>query len=365
VGIKDLMYGAKVAGKLGSYNIALLDCQSDDTEEDEDEEEEEAGSETENNYFVFRTQRDVGAGSSIGFLGVNKQKADGYNRMGAVDFNTVLPADMRLMGQYVGSWLPDKNDDAFILSLGRRAKAISLNVGYSDTGPDFEAEPGFIPRTDRRGVRAETRYEHRRDARIFRMFRGEIEYERLENYGGLKTNDRRKIDVLVGIYDFYISVEPEWYRRVDEDDESILYTDKTLSFFAGWFPPRWASLRSRTVIGNQEGKETFFIGPELSIVPTQKLRLELEMGRLDKEGERLELNRRLGLTYQFSQRMFFRTTVEVTREDEGERNIFALYAWEFRPESNLFLVYTDNKQGDDVDRIIFVKLAYLLKWNIF
>jgi len=63
--------------------------------------------------------------------------------------------------------------------------------------------------------------------------------------------------------------------------------------------------------------------------------------------------------------MFFRTTFEVTRVEEGERRIFALYAWEFRPESNFFLVYTDYKQGDDVERMIFVKLAYLLKLNIF
>jgi hypothetical protein len=91
--------------------------------------------------------------------------------------------------------------------------------------------------------------------------------------------------------------------------------------------------------------------------------LELGLERLDKEGESLELNRRLMLNYRLSQQMFFRTTLEVTRSDE--RSIFALYAWEFRPESNLFLVYTDNKEGDDIERIIFVKLSYLLKWNIF
>ena len=364
IGIEDLMYGAKVAGKLGPYNIALLGCQSDDTEpEEEDEEEEEERDETKNNYFVFRTQRGVGASSSIGFLGVNKQRVDGYNRIGAVDLNMALRENVRFMGQYAECWLPDGSDDAFIARLDARAKSLSFDLVYSDTGPDFQAEPGFIPRTDRRGFETETRYEYTRDASIFRMFRSEIGYERLENHAGIKTNDKRSFDLMARLHNFFIAVEPEWYQHVGEEDESIFYTDKTVSFFTGWFPPRWASLRSRTLIGKQEDKKTFFVGPELSIVPTEKMRLEIGLDRLDKEGERLELNRRLMLNYQFSQQMFFRTTFEVTRADE--RRIFALYAWEFRPESDLFLVYTDRKEGDDIERIIFVKLSCLLKWNIF
>ena len=61
--------------------------------------------------------------------------------------------------------------------------------------------------------------------------------------------------------------------------------------------------------------------------------------------------------------MFLRGSIEVTRDEQ--RSLFVLYGWEYRPESNFFLVYTDDKDGDEVDRIIFIKLSYLLKWNIF
>ena len=195
------------------------------------------------------------------------------------------------------------------------------------------------------------------------IIEGRVQYERLENHDGLRTNEKRGINLSVGYYDFFISGGPEWYYRVDEDDESINYTDKTISFFAGWFPPGRASLRSRTVIGKQEDKDTFFFGPGLSVTLTEKLKFDLGMERLDKENERLMLNRRFGCTYRFSHKMFFRTTFEMTRDDE--RSIFALYGWEFRPESNFYLVYTDNKEGDEVNRIMFVKISYLLKWNIF
>jgi hypothetical protein len=364
-GAKKLMYGAKAVGKLGPYNLALLDCQSDDTVEldEEEEPEEEPEDETKNNYFVLRAQRDVGTNSSIGFLGVNKQKADGYNRAGAVDFNTNLPMDMKLMGQYARSWRPDKNDDAFNIKLDKRTRSLSFDLGCSSVGPDFEVESGFVPRTDRRGFGGGMRYEYSRDAKILRMLSVRTGYEWLQNHDGIKTNERIGLDLMARISDFFIAVEPGWYYHVSEDDESIFYTDRTISSFAGWFPPRWASVRCRTVVGKREGKDMFFIGPEVSITPLEKLRLEIEIERLDEEGARLMLNRRFSASYQFTHQMFLRASLEVTRDEQ--RNIFAVYGWEYRPENHFFLVYSDNKEWDTVDRIIFVKLSYLLKWNIF
>ncbi len=366
VGITDLTYGAKVVGKLGNYNIAMLDCQADDTQElDEEEEvvEEEVQDETDNNYFVFRTQRDVGTSSSIGFIGVNKQKADGYNRIGSVDLNTGLSENIRLMGQYAGSWFPDRSDDAWVVNLNGEKNPVSFELGYSDIGRDFDSESGFIPRIDRRGVKGGTSYEYNRDSKIFRSFRGRISYERLENHDGVRTNERRGIDLMTRFADFFVAVEPQWYDHVNEDDESIFYKDRYVSLFTGWFPPKWASLRTRILTGKTDGKDTFFIGPELSLVPLQRLRLELSVERMDKEDERLMLNRRLMISYQFSHDMSLRSIFEVTRDDM--RNIFILYGWEFRPESDFFIVYNDFKEGESIDRVIFIKISYLLKWNVF
>lgn len=365
-GIKDLLFGAKVAGKLGKNNIALLDCQSDDTiEYEEGEVVEELDDETKNNHLVLRTQRDIGTNSSIGFIGVNKQKSEGdYNRTGGVDFNMALPADIRLIGQYAGSWLPDKSDDAFILSMNGQRKSLNYSLGYGDIGPDFSAEPGYIPRIDRKGFKGRIGYEYTREARIFRSLRGRIGYERLENHKGIRTNDEREINMSARISDFFFSPEFRWYYHVNEEDETIFYTDKTLGFFSGWFPPRWVSVRMESMYGKWEDADIFFIGPELSIIPTEKLRLEVGLQRMDwdKVGERLQLNRRLMVNYQFSHKMFFRTTFEKTRD---RQSIFALYAWEFRPENNFYIVYIDNKEMGNIDRIIFVKISYLLKWNIF
>ena len=61
--------------------------------------------------------------------------------------------------------------------------------------------------------------------------------------------------------------------------------------------------------------------------------------------------------------MAVRTYLEFTRDNT--RYIFALFSWEFRPESNLFLVYSDNKNGSALEKMIFFKVSYLLGLRFF
>jgi hypothetical protein len=365
VGITDLKYGAKAVGKLGGFNLALVGCQSDDTKPE--------GyvpligeimhNETKNSYLVFRTQTDIGSNSSIGAIGVNKQSADGYNRAGGVDCNITLPKDMRLIGQFARSWFPDKNDNAMIFSLKRRARGLRFELQGGDIGQDFIVEPGYIPRVNVKGGKISTGYEYRRDAKIFKELSGGVSYERLSNHDGIKTNESRRIELGAGIADFFIHVEPEWYQHTDDFDVNILYTNRTIMLFTGYFPPKWVSIRSPIMYGEQENKRSFFVGPGFTITPLQQLRLEVGIDRFDREGDRLMLNRRFSASYQISRQMSVRSNLELTRDNT--RYIFALFSWEFQPESNIFLVYSDNKNVDSLDRTIIFKISYLFNLRFF
>ncbi|MBM3212071.1 carbohydrate binding family 9 domain-containing protein, partial [Candidatus Poribacteria bacterium] len=293
VGLKELDFGAKVAGKIGNYNIAFLDCQSDDTLPVVDDPVimEDRENETKNNYFVFRTQRDIGANSSIGFIGINKQKAKSYNRIGGADLNMALPYNLRFMGQYARAIdADDGSDNAYVMTFRGDRNPMGFELNYSDIGANFVAEPGFIPRVDRRGFRGGVGGEYKRDAKIFRETRGHVFFEKLQNHDGLRTNDRYGLEIMSRISDFFISVEPQWYYHVNEDDLSIDYTDKTISFFTGWFPPKWASVRSRAAFGYQENKDIFFIGPSISLTPTEKLRFEFDFEKVNREDKKFKTN---------------------------------------------------------------------------
>jgi len=365
VGITDLKYGAKAVGKLGGFNLALVDCQSDDTKPKSyiPLAGEIIHDETKNNYLVLRTQTDIGSNSSVGIIGVNKQSADSYNRAGGIDCNVTLPYDMRLIGQFARSWFPDKSDNATFFSLKRGAKGLFFEIEGGDIGRDFNVESGYIPRLDRKGGKIETEYEYRPNGKIFKEISGGVSYERLYNHDGIKTNESRRIELRAGIADFFIECGPEWYQHTDDFDVNILYTNRTIFSFMGYFPPKWVTIMMPMMIGEQENKKTFFIGPGLTLKPLQQLKLDVGLDRVDREGDRLVLNRRFSASYQISRQMVVRSNLELTRDNT--RYIFLLYSWEFRPESNLFLVYSDNKNGDALERTIFFKISYLLNFSFF
>ena len=57
-----------------------------------------------NYYSVFRLQREVGKTSSVGFLGVNKQRGATYDRAGGLDARIQLPAATSLNLEYAREW---------------------------------------------------------------------------------------------------------------------------------------------------------------------------------------------------------------------------------------------------------------------
>lgn len=365
--IEDPLVGVKAAGKLGAYNLALLDTQTSDNEDpDDDDEFGKAG----RNFSVFRLQRDIGKSTTIGILAVNKQNKNSYNRAAGIDTQISLGEDFGMSGQYAYTHSPDigSDSDAFSVGLGGEIGDLFLRLSYRDIGADFSAESGFVPdsRLDRRGGDVDMGYRRQFQDSWLKRLGGGIEYGRLYDHAGELTNESREIGLNISFWDFFFSPGFNWYYHPVEDDDTgqvTYYTDETFGFFGGWFPPKWVSLFTRMSVGKREGEDSFFIGPSLSLKPTDELALRFEHQR-SEHGDDLKIINNLTVDYRFTQRMNLRTSCEVTNDDE--RYIFALYSWEFRPESNLFLVYTQNRDPEEdytTEHTFFMKIAYLFKWK--
>jgi len=383
--IVDPLVGIKMAGKIGNYDIAMLNSQAkgqedDDDEEEEEKDEEEFWSDEENNFFVFRTQRDIGTRSTIGFLGANKQNRNGYNRAFGIDTTMSLPRDIRITGQYAltrGSYMVDNPDaDAFRIDMRQSIGNLYLGISGRDIGRDFNADAGFVPesRVDRRGGDARLHYRRQFKSKIFKRIGGGMEYRFMQNHDGERTNERREISANMGLWDFWFSPSLEWYFYRDVDEPDTTYTDKTFGMFGGWFPPKWFTLFTRMKVGRVGNKDTLFAGPELTVRPTENVALRAEIQWLSQKGDEEDyrrINQRFTFEYRFTQKMHFRSSVEMTRtKEEGNRerrdSMFALYSWEFQPESNFFLVYTMNQEDEmDTEHNFFAKIAYLMKWKVF
>ena len=371
--VEALLGGGKVIGKYNKYNIAFVGAVAGP--ENPDKEIEEGELPLGNyNYSVLRLQREVGKTSSVGFLGINKQRGATYDRAGGLDARIQLPAATSLNLEYAREWkaggldrAESTEDDLVFLQLSRRTNVFSVDAIYADIGEYFYPETGFIPRIDRRGVIITSRYNKQYKGPVERL-RGEVEYERLTDHTGALRNHRAGFSGLFGVYDFFFLIGPEWYYHVDDDNKPL--TDRTARFFMGWFPPKYFQIRNTGNFGVRNNKNIFFIRPEITIRPTAKLSFEFILQRLhekeqDATGWELsEWTRRFVVNYQFAQRMYARASAEFTIEQE--RRVFALFAYEYRPESNFFIVYNDNRDIDgDTERIVFIKVSHLLKTDLF
>ena len=371
--VEDLIGGGKAIGKFSKYNLAFMGAVAGP--EDADKELEAGELPLANyNYAVFRLQREVGRTSSIGVLAVNKQRGRAYDRAGGMDARIQLPADLNLNLEYAREWkagglemIDNTADDLIFLQLVRRSNVFSVDAIYADIGEHFNPETGFVPRVDRRGFVLNSRYNKQYKGTLERL-RGEAEYERLANHTGELTNHRARFSGLIGVRDLFFFLGPEWYYHINEDN--IPFTDRTVRFFAGWFPPKYVQIRNTSSFGVRDNKDTFFIRPEITVRPTAKLSFEFILQRLhEREPETTqwqlsEWTRRFIVNYQFAQRMYARASAEFTVEKE--RRVFALFAYEYRPESNFFIVYNDNRDVEgNTERLVFIKVAHLLKTNLF
>ena len=359
--VGDLSGGAKMAGKLGGYNLAVLSAQAGPEDPDEEIEDGHLPLD-EYNYSVLRLQRELGERSSVGILGVNKQRGELYDRASGVDARFALPSNVDLNLEYAREWKSGvKSDDLIFAQLSRRTNRFSFDIRYTDIGEHFDLETGFIPRIDRRGISLSTQYTKHYEG-LIKRFRGRARYERLENHAGQRTNENRDVNASIRIQDFFLWLGPQWYFHVT--DEDIAYTDKVLRFYLGWSPPKWVSIRNFGSVGIRDDKDTFFIRPEITLRPTSKLSFQITLQRLIEDRELTQWTRRFTINYQFAQRMYARTSSEFTIEKE--RRVFVLFAYEYRPESTFFVVYNDNRDEEgDTDRILFVKIAHLFKLGVW
>jgi hypothetical protein len=141
--------GARLAGKSGPHNIALLDIQTDS-----------AFDKPGDNFLVTRYSHDVLKRSRVGGLFVNKESAGAsahYNRTMAVDANLALSQNLQISSFVAKTATPglDGKDMSWFGRIAYRDPAWNLWLNYLDVQDNFNPEVGFV---QRRGVRTTKAY---------------------------------------------------------------------------------------------------------------------------------------------------------------------------------------------------------------
>lgn len=148
--------GARISGKVGKYQVGLLNMQTRDVE----------GRTAANNYAVARISREFPNRSSIGVIGVNRQTMGRTG--GALEFNRTFGADANIgIGKFAnwfnymaGTQTPGLEGSAHAYSsrLDYDDATHRISVSYLEVGEHFNPEVGFVRRVRFRKPSASYRY---------------------------------------------------------------------------------------------------------------------------------------------------------------------------------------------------------------
>ena len=148
--------GARMSGKVGKYQVGLLNMQTRDVE----------GRAPANNYTVGRVSRELPNRSSVGLIAVNRQTvgdldgARAYNRTFGADANIGIGKYGNWFNYVAGTQTPGLEDSAHAYSsrFDYDDATHRVSVGYLEVGENFNPEVGFVRRVKFRKPNASYRY---------------------------------------------------------------------------------------------------------------------------------------------------------------------------------------------------------------
>jgi len=136
--------GAKVTGSLGKFDVGILDAKT-----------RASGPNPFANYFVARVKRKLLSESYVGGIFIDKEsgnRQDRFNRTGGFDADFIFFKKLSLNGFLAKTFSADRNlrghDWASTFDASYNSNLVQLEFFQNRVGPNFNPEVGFVDRTD-------------------------------------------------------------------------------------------------------------------------------------------------------------------------------------------------------------------------
>jgi hypothetical protein len=370
-----ILWGSRLSGKAGGFNLGLLDMQADDYE-----------TAPSNNFAVVRVSRDLPNRSSVGGLFVNRSgfgevaREDDHNQTYAVDGKLGVGRNTQLTSFLARTATPGEGEGreyAWNVRSRTNLPRIDLEFGYQEVGEAFNPEVGFLSRAGYRkpDARIMTRFRPK-DFWSLQELRPHVSYRGFWGFDGFQETGFTHIDnhwqfrnayeVHTGVNLTHEGVRTPFviYPGVAVTPGTYRNAEAQLVFMTNQGAP--LSLNVQAVIGG------FFGGDRVSLSPTvrgrvgDRLTSELAYVRNDvdlPEGAFVTNLARLRVSYAFTTRSFLQGLVQYNdRADLWSMNF--RFGWLQAANTGLFVVYTDTRylydlipQPQRTDRSLVVKYS--------
>ena len=367
--------GARVTGKVGSFDVGAVNIQTDD--------EQDVGAES-TNFTVLRLRRDIFSRSSVGVLLENRSKSvvagSGSNLAWGADGWFALSSEVGVLGYYAETQTEGLNglDASYRGQFTWDADQWGVRLDHLLVGEDFNPEIGFARRRGFRQSIVSGRVSPRpRSIPWIRQItlQADIDYVENERGGFVESRDRGgQMRVEFENSDAFGVTFGDTYENlvVAERISGALvpagrysFQEARASFTFGPQRPYSATLSARrgsyyggtvTSAGLSQGR--LELTPRLSVEPTISFNwIRLPQGRFDQH---VAVTR---LTYTLTPRMFVSGLVQYNSGSSSFSSDLRL-RWEWAPGSELFLVYSEARDTDVLDRWSdLVNRGFVIKVN--
>ena len=379
-----ILGGARLTGKVGRNNVAIMDVQTD-----------EALGRPGENFLVARYGRDILARSRIGAIVINKQtnlfdqapdSLDSFNRTFGADMTLSLHPAFTVSGFLARTSSPGITDEdrGGFLNATWRDDQWRVYGEISDLEDNFNPEVGFVPRRGIQTKKAHFEYNPRPDRFGIRVLEPMVNALFIEDQTGRLLT--RQIHSMLGIRfqngARMILWYNNWFERLEQpftvvtrppEDGGDVVVDPGRYKFGDW--RFWfVSNPARRVYGSVSyGPQGFFDGTRvdtnltLGTRLTEQLSAEARYTRNDVDlpgGDFVTSVTGFRIDYAVSPTMSLRTLTQYNSLTE-QWSTAARFRYTYMPGSDIYVVYDEVRRDatgfvEIQDRQLILKLTYLL-----
>jgi hypothetical protein len=373
--------GVRLSGKIGQdLRIGVMDMQTGSQ-----------GDFLSRNFFVTSVQKKIFSRSNIAAIFVNKQQlnipsdwtGNDYNRVVGLEYNMASRNNFwtgKLFGQK--SFTPKANTKEEYsqgLNLAYSRKNYLLEFLQLYVGKDFNAETGYVPRTNFLEINPRATWK-------FYPKNGPLEYYGLlTEINNLYKPDNKEVTDRLADFDYFFQFKSRARVEIKGNNRYILLqqnfdpTNKGTNFLLTGTSYTWNDFSALFISDNrknlkydfQTGYGGYYNGNRWFVQGSFNYRFQpygyisliysyndLVLPEPWKHTKFWLIGPKIDVT--FTDKLFFTTYVQYNQQADN-LNINARFQWRYMPVSDLFLVYTDNYFPGNMNvknRAIVLKLSY-------
>ncbi len=371
--------GGRLTGKVGPFDVGALSIQTG---------REKGLSVPSTNFSVLRLRRDILQRSSVGVLYTRRSAstvADGSNQTFGLDASFSLPRDVFVTAYYAQTRTSGftGDDQSYLGRVNYSGNLWGAALEHLRVGENFNPEVGFVRRRGFRETIASARFSPRPESieAIRRLsFETNLTYlELLDEQVMGNREGQARFEIEFESSDVFDITYTDKYELLERDfpinsDVTISpgrysFSDIHVGFGLGlqrWYSGNVAFQRGtfysgdKTTVGVSSGRIN--VSARLSLEPSLSFNwVDLPEGSFRADVAAARIN------YAFNPRMFLGGLAQYDSGDDRFSMNFRL-RWEYRPGSELFVVYTEARSTDVIgsfseleNRGLTVKLNYLLR----